>query len=63
MAPAVPSLRTAVAKQATLGVPVGPFLATIVVGASTSASLAGDCGTVAFAAGACTPHGTSIRCR
>jgi hypothetical protein len=42
---------------------VGPFRATIVVGASAVASSVGDCGTHAFAAGGCGLRRGTLRCR
>jgi predicted outer membrane repeat protein len=50
-------------KGSSLGVPVGPFRGTIVLGASVVASASGECGVHTFAPAACTTKRGTIRCR
>jgi predicted outer membrane repeat protein len=52
-----------VAKGAQLGVPVGPFRGTVVLGASVTSSLVGECGVRTFTADACKTKRATIRCR
>ena len=53
----------AVARPTNVGVPIGPFRATIATGASSIASVVGDCGAHAFAAARCRSKRTTLRCR
>lgn len=50
-------------KHSTFMTPSGPFRGTIVLGATSAASLAGDCGTVTFDASRCKTTRTAIRCK
>jgi predicted outer membrane repeat protein len=51
-----------VAKRAQLGVPVGPFQVTVVLGASVTSSVVGDCGHHGYAGRDCRKKGGAIRC-
>ena len=53
----------AVARPTTLGTPIGPFRVTLATGASSIASVVGDCGTYAFATMECRSKRTTLRCR
>ncbi len=54
---------TLVAKRADLGVPAAPLRATVVLGASVTSSLVGECGVRTFAADECKTKRATIRCR
>jgi hypothetical protein len=49
-------------KNAAIGTPVGPLRVTLVLGASSAASNAGNCGVAAFAADQCLVDGSHMAC-